>query len=94
MINYFGLFHYFYEDFSNSNPTCSIGLARCYNPNCSEYKYYGAIGVIVCVKWLCFEYFLQDLPLIPGYELWKNSTIPREYQLEKDYNQLNSVNFS
>lgn len=65
-------------------------IARCYNPNCTEYKYYGAIGVIVCVKWLCFEYFLQDLPLIPGYELWKNSTIPREYQLEKDYNQLNS----
>lgn len=65
-------------------------IARCYNPKCPEFMYYGAKGVTVCPKWLCFEYFLVDLPLIPGYDLWKSSTIPREYQLEKDYKQMNS----
>jgi len=64
-------------------------IARCYNPNCPEFKYYGGIGVRVCDKWLCFEYFLQDLPLIEGYDLWKNST-GRKYDLEKDYKQINS----
>lgn len=25
---------------------------RCYNPNCNNYKHYGARGIIVCDEWL------------------------------------------
>lgn len=25
---------------------------RCYNPNCSRYKYYGAKGITICDEWL------------------------------------------
>jgi len=33
-------------------------FARCTNPKCKEYKYYGALGVKVCRRWLKFENFL------------------------------------
>ena len=63
--------------------------ARCCNPNCKEYKYYGAKGVTMCDRWKCFEYFLEDLPKIPGYDLWKNGA-NRQYELEKDFKQIGS----
>jgi hypothetical protein len=28
-------------------------LTRCYNPNSSSFKYYGARGITVCPQWLC-----------------------------------------
>lgn len=62
-------------------------INRCYNPNDIRYKLYGAQGVTVCDKWLCFEYFLEDLPLIDGYDLWLNNR--GKYQLDKDYKQMN-----
>ena len=62
-------------------------IRRCYNPNCSSYKNYGAIGVKVCDRWLCFENFLNDLIYIDGYLLWKNN--PGLYQLDKDLKQQN-----
>lgn len=36
-----GLFHYFYDDFSNFNPTCSIDLARCYSPDTNYQSFVG-----------------------------------------------------
>lgn len=43
-------------------------LSRCYNPKNEKYKNYGAIGISVCKRWHCFEYFLQDFPKIKGYQ--------------------------
>lgn len=35
---------------------------RCYNPNCTSYKNYGARGIKICDRWLnSFENFLQDM---------------------------------
>ena len=35
----------------------------------------------------CFEYFLQDLPFIDGYNKWLQN--PNIYQLDKDKKQMN-----
>lgn len=42
-------------------------LRRCYDPNDNKYKNYGGIGVYVCERWKCFEYFLEDFSHIEGY---------------------------
>lgn len=35
---------------------------RCYNSASDNYKYYGALGVTVCDRWLnSFENFLEDM---------------------------------
>ena len=35
---------------------------RCYNKNCSEYKYYGEQGITVCDEWLnSFDKFFSDM---------------------------------
>lgn len=35
---------------------------RCYNPKHKRYKFYGAVGVTMCDKWLhSFESFLKDM---------------------------------
>ena len=60
-------------------------IFRCYNTNSQDYINYGAKGITVCEKWLCFEYFLEDLPFIDGYENWVNN--PNMYHLYKDYKQ-------
>lgn len=36
-------------------------MSRCHNPNCKEYKYYGAIGIHVCERWHDFNNFLIDM---------------------------------
>jgi len=42
-------------------------IARCTNPNNSNYRYYGAIGVKVCARWLdSFEAFLIDMNIRPA----------------------------
>lgn len=61
-------------------------INRCYNINDNNYQRYGAEGVTVCKKWLCFEYFLEDLPYIDGYNEWLNN--PGAYALDKDYKQM------
>lgn len=43
-------------------------IERCYDPSNNHYNTYGARGVRVCERWLCFEYFLQDLPNLQGYD--------------------------
>lgn len=36
--------------------------ARCYNPKCRQYKYYGARGITVCRRWKgSFESFAADM---------------------------------
>lgn len=80
-----------------SNATCyniaygiwSRMINRCYNINNKDYYNYGAKGVHVCAKWLCFEYFLKDLPYIDNYSLWVKN--PNLYHLDKDYKQRNSA---
>ena len=39
---------------------------RCYNPNCTQYKYYGGKGVKVCAEWLEYEGF-KSWALANGY---------------------------
>lgn len=60
-------------------------IHRCYDSKHCNYNRYGAKGVTVCEKWLCFEYFLEDLPLIDGYENWIIN--PSLYHFDKDYKQ-------
>lgn len=43
-------------------------IERCYDLENNHYNAYGALGVTVCDRWLCFEYFLNDLPQINGYD--------------------------
>lgn len=57
-------------------------LTRCYSDKfheqCPTYK-----ECTVCDRWLVFSNFLEDLPLIDGYELWKNNPKQR-IALDKD----------
>lgn len=60
-------------------------LKRCYDSNhvrANSYK-----NVQVCERWHCFDYFLEDVKQIEGWneEEFKNKTI----QLDKDYKQPN-----
>ena len=57
-------------------------IKRCYNTKAQNYPYYGGRGVTVDLRWRCYEYFYNDLPLIQGYDLWKNN--PYDYQIDKD----------
>lgn len=43
-------------------------LNRCYDINNPNYMYYGGRGVTVCERWLCCENFIEDIPLIKGYD--------------------------
>ena len=62
-------------------------IHRCYDKNCDTYQRYGKFGVTVCDKWLCFEYFLEDLIFIDNYNEWVNN--PSMYHIDKDYKQQN-----
>lgn len=57
-------------------------IQRCYDENKDNYQYYGEIGVKVCERWKCFEFFLLDIQKIKGFENkikdWSN------YELDKD----------
>ena len=46
--------------------------ARCYNPSCRTYKYYGGRGIKVCRRWSGpngFQHFLADMGRKPSPEL-------------------------
>ena len=51
-----------------------------------EYKRYGALGVKVCLRWHCFEYFKEDVVLLPGFDL--NLFLNNKIQLDKDKKQI------
>ena len=57
-------------------------MRRCYDKTASQYQYYGALGVKVCDRWRCYEYFLKDLYYIPNFTLWENN--PGRFSLDKD----------
>lgn len=44
-------------------------LARCYNPNSHDYKWYGARGIKVCEEWLTsFIAFNDHVKELPNYD--------------------------
>ena len=61
-------------------------LKRCYSGNYPTYE-----NVTVCDRWLCFANFLEDLPLIEGYEMWLNNPNQR-IALDKDLKQVGVEN--
>lgn len=44
-------------------------LKRCYVESDKSYYRYGGKGVVVCDRWLRFDYYLEDIPLIEGFDL-------------------------
>ena len=68
-------------------------IRRCYEKDKDgSYVKYGARGITVCDRWLCFEYFLEDFKLIDGYgdELFKEGKL----QLDKDFKNHNAKEYS
>lgn len=65
-------------------------IYRCYVEDSDDYRFYGKEGVTVCDKWKCFEYFLEDLPHIEGYELFEKTKSNKKLrvQLDKDLKQM------
>ena len=71
----------------NGEPTREYGLwknmlKRCYS---GEERFKTYANVTVCDRWLCFANFIEDLPLIEGYEMWLNSE--EMISLDKDLKQ-------
>ena len=62
--------------------TWSNMLSRCYDKNHLSYYNYGAKGKYVTNRWLCFEFFVEDVITIKGWENkisdWSN------WHLDKD----------
>jgi hypothetical protein len=48
-------------------------LARCNNPNCKSYKYYGGRGIKVSNRWMYYQNFLEDMKERPS----KNHSLER-----------------
>lgn len=61
-------------------------IYRCYDENHIRYYDYGKRGIKVDDKWLCFEYFLNDISLLDGCELLKNG---RYFQIDRKNNNEN-----
>lgn len=57
-------------------------IDRCYNKENDNYEYYGGKGVYVENRWLCFEYFIEDLHKIRQWDLKNNNW--DEFNLDKD----------
>lgn len=58
-------------------------INRCYNPNSSQYKYYGQKGVRVHDRWLIYENYRKDIEKLPRWQ--DKMRYPKEYVLDKDY---------
>jgi hypothetical protein len=58
-------------------------LARCYDLNNKNYNSYGGKGVYVCLRWLRFDYYLEDIVKLPGYEDMINNPNVK-YHIDKD----------
>lgn len=61
-------------------------LGRCYDKSSISYAGYGAKGVMVDKRWHRFDYFLEDLPKIDGYQ--KEKFEQGLLVLDKDKKQL------
>lgn len=62
-------------------------LERCYSEKFHE-KHPTYKNCTVCERWLCYANFLEDLPLIEGYEFWRDNPNQR-IALDKDLKQPN-----
>ena len=49
-------------------------MARCYDPSNHKYHRYGARGIRVCDRWICFRLFFEDMGDRP-----KGKTLNRIY---------------
>jgi hypothetical protein len=61
-------------------------LDRCYNPAYVGYKFYGGNGITVCDRWFRFDYFLEDIPKIDGYN--EELFLHKKLHLDKDIKQF------
>lgn len=63
-------------------------IKRCYDEQCPAYKWYGEKGITVCERWKRFDYFLEDLPNINGYdeELFKLGKLRLDKDISSGYN--------
>ena len=75
------------KDFPQLYDVWNKMIYRCYNKNSKDYKRYGEKGVKIEERWHCFEFFLEDVQKIKGWdlELFKGKKI----QLDKDKNKKN-----
>lgn len=64
-------------------------IHRCYNPINDHYDSYGGAGVTVCNRWLCLEYFLEDLRKMENYD---KLMAGEKYQMDKDMLQPGIIN--
>lgn len=60
-------------------------MNRCYNEKRRHYKWYKSIKV--SARWKCFEYFINDLSKLEGFEEWLLN--PGKFHLDKDYKKAN-----
>lgn len=63
-------------------------IKRCYNKNAKSYISYGEKGVYVCDRWLCFEFFLEDIYKIEGYnfELYAQGKLALDKDVKSPHN--------
>lgn len=59
-------------------------ISRCYNPRDKKYRNYGALGVYVCDRWKCFEYFLEDFTKIEGYKAGEIQSIDKDIKAKSN----------
>lgn len=57
-------------------------LQRCYSPEYQR-RFPTYVGCEVCERWKVFANFLEDLPKIEGYQIWKDCPHQR-IVLDKD----------
>ena len=57
-------------------------LSRCYDTKNLSYNNYGKVGIKVCDRWHCFEYYAQDVIKLQGYNEEKVKS--EELSLDKD----------
>lgn len=67
-------------------------IARCYNPKNPSYKNYGAKGVTVCERWKRYDYFLEDIVKLPGYD--KEMIDVGKLTIDKDIIDRNQMTYS
>jgi hypothetical protein len=65
-------------------------IGRCYNKTDKSYNSYGALGVKVCERWHCLEFFSKDIVKIDGYD--RELFYSNKLQLDKDIKQKECVN--
>ncbi len=58
-------------------------LNRCYDTNNISYGLYGGKGVFVDNRWLCLEYFIEDVKSLKNWDLKQENW--SKYTLEKDF---------